>query len=76
MRGFLFAKSVVISQFLRYNINMERKGAKVILTVEEYDRLAETAEQYNEVLKNISDRILQQNLPAYRELAKENWGKK
>ena len=49
---------------------------KVVLTKEEYKRLKEKADMFDEVLLNISDRILQKNLEAYKELASENWSKK
>ena len=54
------------------NINGE---TKVLLSVSEYEKMQASVEQYNEVFKNISDRILAQNLEAYKELAGENWDK-
>ena len=42
----------------------------------EQERLEAIEKQYAEVLKNISDRIMKENLEAYKVLASENWGKK
>jgi len=54
---------------------MEKEKKEVVLTKEEYEKLKLQAEQYRELLENTSNRILKQNIEAYKILGSENWGK-
>jgi ribosomal protein L19 len=54
---------------------MKKKGDKIELSVQEYENLKDKADQFDEVLMNISNRILEQNLDVYKRLANEDWKK-